>query len=195
MGGGRALNINLIGMRGVGKSNIARRLAVMTKRSVMSTDTLVEYESGLTIPAFVASHGWREFRDLEFDIVSKLAAMDDLIVDCGGGVIVDLDAAGDEAYSTRKVRALREGGPVVYLAGDIARLAAKTADDPTRPQLDAVLSAEQVMRRREPFYQQAADHTWFVTRETRQEVAQEIAEKFALLPPPPPPPGELPRSE
>lgn len=178
------MNINLIGMRGVGKSNIARRLSVMTKRPVMSTDTLVEYESGLTIPAFVAARGWREFRDLEFDIVTKLAAMDDLIVDCGGGVIVDLDASGDEVYSTRKVRALREGGPVVFLSGDIAWLAAKTADDPTRPKLDTVLSAEQVMRRREPFYEQAADHTWAVTRETRAEVALRIADRFDLVPPP-----------
>ena len=35
------MNINLIGMRGVGKSNVARRLSVLSKRPVMSTDTVI----------------------------------------------------------------------------------------------------------------------------------------------------------
>ncbi len=34
----RPVNIVLIGMRGVGKTNIARRLTFLTKRAVMSTD-------------------------------------------------------------------------------------------------------------------------------------------------------------
>ena len=58
------MNINLIGMRGVGKSNVARRLSVLTKRPVMSTDVLIEYESGMGLPQFVAARGWRAFRDL-----------------------------------------------------------------------------------------------------------------------------------
>ena len=100
------MNINLIGMRGVGKSNVARRLSVLTKRPVMSTDVLIEYESGLPVPQFVESRGWRDFRDLEFTIIAKLAEMDGIIVDCGGGALVDLDAAGDE-----RVEELRDEGP------------------------------------------------------------------------------------
>lgn len=172
------MNINLIGMRGVGKSNVARRLSVLTKRPVMSTDVLLEYESGLTVPQFVESRGWREFRDYEFGIITKLAEMDGIIVDCGGGALVDLDAAGDEVYSTRKVGALRDGGPIVYLAGDIARLAAKTEVDPTRPVLDPTMTAEAVMRRREPFYLAAADWTVYVERETRQQAAEAIADRY-----------------
>jgi shikimate kinase len=172
------LNINLIGMRGVGKSNVARRLSVLTKRPVMSTDVLIEYESGLTVPQFVESRGWREFRDLEFHIITKMAELDGLIVDCGGGALVDLDAGGEEVYSARKVQALRDGGTIIYLAGDIARLAAKTEQDPDRPVIDPDLSAETIMRRREPMYEQAADWTIFVERETRQEAAATIAAKY-----------------
>ena len=40
------MNLILIGMRGVGKSNLSRRLAVLAKRSVLSTDLLIEYENG-----------------------------------------------------------------------------------------------------------------------------------------------------
>lgn len=174
------MNINLIGMRGVGKSNVARRLSVLTKRPVMSTDVLVEYESGLPVPEFVRARGWREFRQLEFEIIAKLAEMDGIIVDCGGGALVDLDAGGEEVYSARKVQALRDGGAIVYLEGDIDRLAAKTEADPTRPVIDPLLTAEAVMRRREPFYTAAADWTIFVERETRQQAAEMIAEKFDL---------------
>ena len=39
------VNIVLIGMRGVGKTNIARRVSFLTKRPDMSTDILVEYEA------------------------------------------------------------------------------------------------------------------------------------------------------
>ncbi len=108
----------------------------------------------------------------------KLARLDGLIVDCGGGVIIDLDDSGNEVFSTRKVAALRAGGPIVFLEGDIARLAAKVADDPTRPSLDATRSAEEVMRRRAPLYRQAADTTLFVERESRPQVAWAIARRL-----------------
>jgi broad-specificity NMP kinase len=75
------MNIVLIGMRGVGKTNIARRISFQTKRPVMSTDVLVEYETGQSIPAFVAEHGWTAFRDAEHEVVGKLSRLDDLIID------------------------------------------------------------------------------------------------------------------
>jgi len=177
------LNINLIGMRGVGKSNVARRLSVMCKWPVMATDVLVSYETGLSIPDFVADQGWAQFRELEWRIVTRLAQMSEVIVDCGGGVMVDLDDAGEEAYSERKVAALHAGGPVVWLRGDIERLAAKTAGDPQRPDLHAHRSAAEIMRRREPWYAQAADWSIEVRPGERQAAAEAIAARYDLLPP------------
>lgn len=174
------MNINLIGMRGVGKSNVARRLAVLTKRPVLSTDVLITYESGLSIPDFVAASGWPAFRELEWQITTKLAGMSDIIVDCGGGIMVDLDSDGEEVYSERKVAALQAGGPVVWLRGDIERLAAKTAGDPERPDLHARLSAAAIMRRREPWYAEAASWSIQVEPGERQVAAEEIAEHYAL---------------
>lgn len=174
------MNINLIGMRGVGKSNVARRLSVMTKMPVLSTDTLVSYESGLSIPEFVARHSWQEFRQLEAQIVAKLSRLDDAIIDCGGGIIVALDEQGQEYFNEGNVAALKGGGPVVFLVGDIDRLAAKTATDPTRPVLDATRSAATLMRTREPWYQRAADWQVFVEPGARQKAAVSIVDKFEL---------------
>jgi shikimate kinase len=176
------VNINLVGMRGVGKSNVARRLSVITKRPVLSTDLLVEYAFGMTISELVAANDgdWRVFRDAEYAVVAQTAALDGLIVDCGGGVIVDIDDSGSEIYSTRKADLLGASGPIVWLQGDIARLAAKTVSDPSRPSLHAQLSAEEVMRYRLPFYEQAADFSVFVERGQRQPVAWTIARQYGL---------------
>jgi shikimate kinase len=173
------VNIVLIGMRGVGKTNIARRVSFLTKRPDMSTDVLVEYESGLKIPQFVERHGWAAFRQTEFDVIKKLSELDGLIIDAGGGVVVDLDDDGDEVYSDRKVALLRSRGSIVFLRGDIDRLAAKVQGDPSRPRLDARRSAGDLMRARMPFYEAAAD--WIIDVEARQrsDIAQQIAKRYS----------------
>lgn len=172
------MNIVLIGMRAVGKTNIARRVSFLTKRAVMSTDILVEYESGLTIPAFVALHGWPAFRDAEYEVIRKLTALDGLVIDAGGGAVVDLDAEGREVFSDRKVTLLRASGSVVFLRGDIERLAAKVQADPKRPTLDTTRSAADLMRARMPFYEEAAQWTIDVEGRQRSDIAEQIARRY-----------------
>lgn len=154
------MNIVLIGMRGAGKSNLSRRLALLTKRSVLSTDTLVQYEcEGKSIPEILADNqgDWGRFRDLEYRVVEKLHRLDNQIIDCGGGIVVDLDEQGNEVYSERKMSLLKKNGLVVWLDGDIDRLARKIAGDSNRPALDQVKGHAEMMRRRLPFYRKAAD--------------------------------------
>lgn len=175
------MNLILIGMRGAGKSNVSRRLSVLTKRPVLSSDLLIEYDNGgKSIPDIIAEHGgdWRAFRDMEYDVVKKIARLDGLIVDCGGGVIVDLDKDGNEVFSKRKVQALRKSGTIVWLKGDIKRLAAKTKGCEKRPTLDQTRSAEEVMRRRLPFYEQAADVVINIEGKRRQVLAEKIYKKL-----------------
>lgn len=176
------MNINLIGMRGVGKSNVARRLSVLTKMPVMATDVLIRYETGRTIPEFIAAHDgdWRTFRDLEYDVLGKLAGLDGVIIDCGGGIVVDVGPDGDEFYSERKVTRMHRLGPVVWLQGDVERLAAKVSADPDRPSLHANRTAIEIMQRREPWYDRAADHRVFVHQGLRQQVAEQLALSFGL---------------
>lgn len=176
------MNIVLIGMRGAGKSSISRRLSLLTKRPVISTDLLIEYENdGLGIPGIVAEQGWPAFREQEFRVIEKVTRLDNLIIDCGGGVIVDLDQDGNEIFSERKVSLLRASGRVVWLKGDIARLAARVQGDPSRPALDAVRSAGEMMRRRLPFYEMAADLVIDIETEKRKRLAKRIAAALAGL--------------
>lgn len=171
------MNIVLIGMRGAGKSKISRHLSVMTKRDVLSSDLLIQYDNGgRSIAEIIADHGgdWRKFRDMEFATLQKMTRLDGAIMDCGGGVVVDLDAEGEEIYSERKIALLKESGTIIWLKGDIKRLAAKTKGDAKRPSLDDKKSAEDIMNRRLPFYEKAADIVVDIEGKSRKELAKEL---------------------
>jgi shikimate kinase len=181
------MNIVLIGMRGVGKSNISRRLSLLTKWPVVSTDLLIEYENGgSSIQEIMAANGgdWHAFREMEFQVVQKISCFDQVIVDCGGGVIVDLAEDGSEIYSERKVELLKANGQIVWLKDDIDYLAAKVKGDQRRPTLDETKSAEEVMRRRLPFYEQAADLVLDIKGRGRRKTARKLYEKIFQQDPP-----------
>ncbi|MBF0417558.1 MAG: shikimate kinase [Magnetococcales bacterium] len=171
------MNIILIGPRGVGKSSVSRLLARLTRFPVLSTDLLISYDhDGLPVPALLRAidGDWRRFRDFEYNVVAKVARLDNIIVDTGGGVVVDLDDAGNEIYGERKINLLKQNGFVVHLTGDPVRLAARVARDLNRPALSALHSEEEIMRRREPFYRRAADLTVDGSRMRREELAEWI---------------------
>lgn len=168
-------SVSLIGVRGCGKSNVSRRLAAVSKRALLSTDVLIQYDNGGQSIAEVARAGWHTFRDLEFQVVAKSVGVTDAIIDCGGGVVVDVDQDGSEIFSQRKVSILREAGPVVWLDGDLERLAEKAAvPTANRPPLSDVQSTIDLMRARLPFYERASDIRIDIEGKSRKQIAREV---------------------
>ncbi|MEO5365425.1 MAG: shikimate kinase [Magnetococcus sp. WYHC-3] len=170
-------NLVLIGARGAGKSKVSRQLSLLMRRPVMSTDLLVSYEyGGLDVPAILQQHGgdWRPFRETEYRIIQRLSQMDELIIDTGGGMVVDLDENGGEIQSQRKLEALRHNAYVVWLKGNIKQLVAKVAQDPRRPALADRQGTEALVRRREPWYEAAAHLVVKIDGKTRKSLAREI---------------------
>lgn len=154
-----ATNLALIGGRGCGKSSVSRRVLARDKRfTLWSLDMVVRYEAGgLAIPEIVERDGWQAFRDLEARVVEKATSFPDWqILDCGGGVVVDLDEDGAEIFSERKVSRLRDNALVVYLERDLAFLEDKIRGDKNRPDLSATESFAEIMGRRDPWYRRAA---------------------------------------
>ncbi|MBF0195446.1 MAG: shikimate kinase [Magnetococcales bacterium] len=167
----------MIGMRGCGKSNISRRLSVLTKRNVLSTDALISYENqGNDISTIITKNSgdWRVFRELEYLIVKKTVALDDLIIDTGGGVVVDIDLNNKEVFSQRKVKLLKQNGLVIWLKGDISLLVKKVGEDINRPKLSSATSDIELMEMRLPFYKDAADIVINIDGKKRKDVAKEI---------------------
>ena len=81
-------------------------------------------------------------------------------------------------FSARKVDLLRENGKIIWLSGDITRLAAKTKGDAERPTLNETKSAEDIMRRRLPFYEKAADIVINIEGKNRTKLAKIVYEKI-----------------
>lgn len=175
------MNITIIGMRGAGKSNVSRRLSVFTKRPVFATDTMVEYESGgVPIARLVATEGWPAFRELEYLVLEKVLRLDGIIVDGGGGIIIDL-ADGREVYSERKASLLRQSGPVIWLRGDVERLVRKVEAKGDRPPLPTE-DLMAMMRARQDFYRAAATHTIDIEGKRREDIALEILDLLGMEP-------------
>jgi shikimate kinase len=80
----------LIGMMGVGKSSVGRRLALRLGRQFLDTDKLVEEEAGCTVAEIFAAEGEPAFRALEAAAVRR--ALDSepyAVIAFGGGAVLD----------------------------------------------------------------------------------------------------------
>ena len=174
-------NLALIGGRGCGKSSVGKRLA-RTNRNFMlfSLDALIRYESeAASIPEIVEDRGWPGFRELEFEVVKKVSAFPSgALIDCGGGVVVDLDEDGNEVFSKRKVKALKRHSLIVYLERDPEYLLSRIEGDTNRPSLSESESFLEIMERRSPWYEEASDLILDCNDQDKGVLADEILAWF-----------------
>src|SRR5207244_11927409 len=80
----------LIGMMGVGKSSVGRRVALRLGRQFVDTDKLVEEEAGCTVAEIFASEGEPAFRALENAAVRRALESDPFaVIAFGGGAVLE----------------------------------------------------------------------------------------------------------
>ena len=123
--------IVLVGLMGVGKSTVGRRLARRLGLPFVDSDAAIEDAAGLSPAEVFERYGEQDFRDGERRLVARLVDQGDLqVIATGGGAFVDprtrellnacavtvwLDAPVDiltERTSRRDTRAqLRDGNP------------------------------------------------------------------------------------
>ncbi|HMU84042.1 MAG TPA: shikimate kinase [Leptospiraceae bacterium] len=150
-------NIAFIGGRGAGKSRISRKFGKLSSRLSLSTDTLVCYEAGgIPITKIVEREGWQGFRDREYALLEKLTAMQNLVIDCGGGILVEapVSPGEPEQLSARKMNLLKNCN-VVYVKRDMSWLLDRVSADLNRPDLPG--GYRELLERRLPWYEKAAD--------------------------------------
>ncbi len=119
---------------------------------------LISYEAGgLSIADIVKKSGWQGFRDQEFRVLERVCAMDNCVLDCGGGILVEAPSNPDalETFSERKSALLRSRAHVVYIKRTMGWLLEKTTKDANRPELSSAYEA--TIDRRLPWYEKAAD--------------------------------------
>ena len=174
-------HLALIGGRGCGKTLTAARLAANHPefRPVDLDAQVVAEAGGRSVAQIVEEGGWPLWRDLEYRVLRRETTQTaPALMDCGGGILVDLDEDAEEIFSSRKSELLSQSCRVAYLRCDTELLWSRIAQDPNRPALSADRSFQALMTRRELWYQRAAD--WVIEADalSPDDLARAIAQWF-----------------
>jgi shikimate kinase len=141
----------LVGLMGVGKSTVGRRLARRLGLSFVDSDAEIEDAAGYPAAEIFERFGERDFRDGERRLVARLVEGEIRVIATGGGAYVD--------PTTRKL--LNERAITVWLDAPVDILAERTSRRDTRVQLrngnpKAVL--RKLDEERRPSYSEAHIH-------------------------------------
>ena len=138
----------LVGLMGVGKSTVGRRLAAMLNRDFVDADEAIAAAAQRSIPEIFEQFGEAYFRDGERRVIARLIEEGHGVIATGGGAFVD-DA-------TRRL--ILDRTIAVWIDCDVATLVQRTARRDTRPLLKNGNPHEILTRlaaQRAPFYAQA----------------------------------------
>ncbi len=145
----RGKNVILIGMPGVGKSTVGKRLAAISGLQFLDTDTCIEKETQKKLSLLLAEQGIDRFIQIENDVCAALSVQG-YIIATGGSVV----------YGKEAMQHLSSIGTVVYLKLSYAALRRRLGDlaargvvlQPGQSLLDLYLE-------RTPLYEKYADIT------------------------------------
>ena len=115
----------LVGLMGVGKSTVGRRLARRLGLPFIDSDAEIEDAAGLSPAEVFERYGENDFRDGERRLVARLMEGDVRVIATGGGAFVD--------QRTREL--LNSRAITVWLDAPVDILAERTARRDTRAQL------------------------------------------------------------
>ena len=158
----RHRTIVLVGLMGVGKSSVGRRLATALDLPFRDADHEVEAAAGCTIPEIFAEMGEGAFRDGERRVIARLLDEPPHVLATGGGAFVNA-----ETRALIKSKAL-----AVWLKADLELLARRVGRKEGRPLLkgrDPMDVLREHARLRYPAYGEA--HLTVETGDTAHGVA------------------------
>ena len=84
-------SIVLVGMMGVGKSSIGRRLGARLGVPFVDADGEIEKAAGMTIADIFARHGEAYFRNGEARVIARLLEGGPQVLATGGGAVMNAD--------------------------------------------------------------------------------------------------------
>ena len=144
--------IVLVGLMGVGKSTVGRRLARRLGLPFVDSDVAIEDAAGLSPAEVFERYGEQDFRDGERRLVARLVDQGDLqVIATGGGAFVD--------PRTREL--LNARAITVWLDAPVDILAERTSRRDTRAQLregDPKETLERLLNERRAAYEKAHIH-------------------------------------
>ncbi len=162
-------NITLVGFMGTGKTSTAKVLARYTDRAYVSTDEMIENREKRAITDIFKESGEPYFRKVEKEVVTELGGKEGLVIDAGGGVVLD----------GANMASLKANGIVVCLWASPETIHERTKRHNDRPLLnvaDPVNKIKELLETRRSYYEKADLHV-----ETDGLEPKEVAERIKKI--------------
>lgn len=147
----KSRTIALVGLMGVGKSSVGRRLAGQLEMPFFDADTEIEKAAGRSVSEIFAELGEAEFRAGEHRVIKRILEGPAAVLATGGGAFMH--------DGTREL--LKASAVTVWLKAELAVLAERATRRDTRPLLrgkDPVQVLSGLAEVRYPVYAQADVH-------------------------------------
>ena len=160
-------NICLTGFMGVGKSLTSRKLAEALHFKLIVTDKVIEQRMDLSIEEIFQDLGEPYFRKLERDVVINISQVNNCVIDCGGGIVLNPD----------NIKDLKKTGLIIHLSASADQIYENIKNTSHRPLLKGVEDVHkkivELLEERKPYYDQA-DYIICMDNKTLDEAVEEI---------------------
>src|SRR5580692_13029202 len=139
-------SIVLVGMMGVGKSSIGRRLGVRLGVPFVDADAEIETAAGTTIADIFARHGEADFRNGEARVIARLLESGPQVLATGGGAFMNADTRA----------AMQAKAVSIWLSADfdvlMRRVSKRKSERPLLQTADPAETLRRLLAEREPIY-------------------------------------------
>ena len=165
-------SIVLVGMMGVGKSSIGRRLGTRLGIPFVDADAEIEKAAGMSVADIFTRHGETAFRSGEARVIARLLNGGPQVLATGGGAVMNPE--------TRAL--IQERGVSIWLSAEfellLRRISKRKAERPLLQTADPAATLRELLATREPIYAKA-DLTVQSRDVPHDAVVAEIVERLA----------------
>ncbi len=154
---------------GTGKTTVGKLLAKRLRREFVEMDEEIEKREKKKIVDIFSQYGEAYFRKVEKNMLREISQKDNLVISCGGGIVIDEE----------NIRVMKGTGVMVCLEATPEVIYQRTKKDTHRPLLnvpDPLSRIKELLSLREPYYQKAE---YFL--DTSNISPEEIVEKIVEL--------------
>lgn len=171
MGTVQKKNLVFIGYMGTGKSTIAESVRKKMKMNIIDMDQEIVRREGMPIAEIFQIKGEQYFRDLETKLLIELQTKNNLVVSCGGGIVL----------REENIKELQKIGIVVLLKVSPETVYRRVSRSKKRPLLNGKMNLEYIkkmMISRQGQYEKAAQLVVVGDGKTVRMITEEIIENI-----------------
>ncbi|MFW9937711.1 MAG: shikimate kinase [Candidatus Thorarchaeota archaeon] len=168
-------SITLIGFMATGKTTVGKALVDYLGKNYrfIETDQIVIEMAGKPIPKIFSEDGEKKFREYEVEACKKVSKLKNVIISCGGGVVLN----------KTNINNLKKNCHIVLLKASLEEIYKRTMGEgkelrPVIDKEDPLNEIEKVWKYREKFYNKSVEYIVDTTDKSINEIVREILEKL-----------------